>query len=382
MRSTLAFYIARRFLTQAGAAFASVLMLVLIVDLIELTRNNSDGTASFLDLLTMAALHAPSITITAAPFTVLLSTMTCFATMARNSELVVARAAGVSVWRLVTPVLVSAVCLGLFVMAVYNPIASAFSARFERLQEEYFTEGSSRLTVSPDGLWLRQGNDASGQVVIRATRASASVDELWEVTFFEFDGSDRPVNRIDAAHARLDAGRWILDEVLFWPLGRLLDGTLGEGAENGGGGLAALEPQTADRFEVATNLTVNRILDSFAPPQTIGFWDLPDFIALLESSGFSSARHRMHWNTLLAVPGVFSAMVLIGAAFSMRHARFGGLGLLALGAVLAGFSYFFLSDISTALGASGVVPVALAAWAPPLSAALAALGLLLHLEDG
>jgi lipopolysaccharide export system permease protein len=75
-------------------------------------------------------------------------------------------------------------------------------------------------------------------------------------------------------------------------------------------------------------------------------------------------------------------MVLVGAAFSMRHVRFGGLGLMALGCVMAGFGYFFLSDITNALGASGAVPVPIAAWAPPLSAMLFALGLLLHLEDG
>ena len=73
---------------------------------------------------------------------------------------------------------------------------------------------------------------------------------------------------------------------------------------------------------------------------------------------------------------------MIGAAFSMRHVRFGGLGYRALGCVLSGFGYFFLSDIAAALAASGAVPVLIAAWAPPLSAVLLALGLLLHLEDG
>jgi lipopolysaccharide export system permease protein len=133
---------------------------------------------------------------------------------------------------------------------------------------------------------------------------------------------------------------------------------------------------------VPTDLTAEHIQDSFAPPETIGFWKLPGFIALLEESGFSSNRHRLHWLRLLSQPVVFVAMVLIGAAFSMRHVRFGGLGYMALGCVIAGFGYFFLSDIANALGASGAVPVVLAAWAPPLSAVLLALGLLLHLEDG
>ena len=100
----------------------------------------------------MAFLHAPSITIAAAPFTVLLAAMVSFAVLARRSELVVTRAAGVSVWRLITPALVVAALLGVFAFAVYNPIASAFAARFETLEQRYFDRSSSRLVG-----WLRCG---------------------------------------------------------------------------------------------------------------------------------------------------------------------------------------------------------------------------------
>ncbi|HLS18824.1 MAG TPA: LptF/LptG family permease, partial [Paracoccaceae bacterium] len=99
-------------------------------------------------------------------------------------------------------------------------------------------------------------------------------------------------------------------------------------------------------------------------------------------SGFSSSRHRLHWLRLAAQPAVFVAMVLIGAVFSMRHQRFGGLGYMALATVIAGFGYFFLSDIAGALGASGAIPVMLSGLGPPLAAVLLSLGLLLHLEDG
>ena len=141
-------------------------------------------------------------------------------------------------------------------------------------------------------------------------------------------------------------------------------------------------PELADELRIPTDLTIESIQESFAAPVTISFWKLPKFIKLLKSSGFSPNRHRLHWLGLLAMPVVFLAMVLIGAAFSMRHMRFGGLGYMALGCMLSGFGYFFLSAIASALGASGAVPVLIAAWAPPVSAVLLALGLLLHLEDG
>lgn len=374
MTPTLALYVARRFLTIAVASFAAVLALVMVVDLVELIGANGARRAGFLDLLWMALLHAPSITITAAPFTVLLASMVCFAWFARTSELVVTRAAGVSVWALIAPALIVALLLGVVSFAVYNPVAAAFAQRFNALEEVHFGRSSSKLSVTGGGVWLRQG-DADGQTVIRAMRASETVDQLWGVSVFRFGPDDRFERRIDARQAFLDPGQWRLIGAQVWEVRGAAPATAEEAARE----------TVAERFEtltIPTNLTRDQILESFAPPRTISFWDLPGFIRTLEASGFSSDRHRLHWHSLLAAPAVFCAMVLVGAAFSMRHVRFGGLGAMALGCVLTGFAYFFLSDVSGALGASGAVPVLLAAWGPPAAAVLFALGLLLHLEDG
>jgi lipopolysaccharide export system permease protein len=344
-----------------------VFALVVIVDLVELMRANSDGSAGFDALVAMALLHAPSVTVSAAPFVVLLSAMLTFAILARNSELVAARAAGLSAWRLVMPVIATAAALGVFTLGFYNPVAAAFAKRFDALEQRAFDRSASRLSVTGDGIWLRQG-DSTGQTVIRAQAASPALDRLDGVTVFRFGPEDRLEARISAESAVLEPGRWRLEAVRRWRIAPPAD------ADAGG-----VQP-SAMRYE--TDLTLSRIAESFAPPETVSFWKLPAFIAMLEESGFSSLRHRLHWHRLLATPAVFVGMVLLGTALSMRHRRFGGLGAMALWTVLAGFAFFFLSDIAGALGASGAVPVLLAAWGPPLAAALAALGLLLHLEDG
>ena len=75
-------------------------------------------------------------------------------------------------------------------------------------------------------------------------------------------------------------------------------------------------------------------------------------------------------------------MVLIAAAFSMRPTRAGGAFKLAVGSILAGFALFIVSEISTAIGESGLAPAALSAWIPAIVASLAAITVLLHVEDG
>ena len=58
------------------------------------------------------------------------------------------------------------------------------------------------------------------------------------------------------------------------------------------------------------------------------------------------------------------------------------MGLLATGGVLAGFLLYFLTDLVLALGASGAIPVVLAAWTPAGVSSLLGLAMLFHLEDG
>ena len=366
MSLTLAFYIGRRFLQALGYTIATVVALVMLINCIELLRRASGRDASFGDIVAMAAFQTPEIALTAMPFMMMLASLWCFAQLARSSELVVTRAAGVSVWAVVLPVTVASAVFGLITFTVFNPLAAATSQRFENLEARVLSGRDSRLSVSSEGLWLRQGA-ADRQTVIHARESNASATVLRGVTFYDFGIDDELLERIDAETAILADGEWQLSNAAQ----RSLRGNMESPIAARHGTLA-----------VPTDLTSDKILDSFERPGAVSFWALPRFIATLEAAGFSAQRHRLHWHAQIAMPLLFCAMALIGSSFAMRHHRFGGLGLMAFGAVLAGFGFYFISDVSKALGASGAVPAALAAWGPPLAAALSALGLLLQLEDG
>jgi lipopolysaccharide export system permease protein len=75
-------------------------------------------------------------------------------------------------------------------------------------------------------------------------------------------------------------------------------------------------------------------------------------------------------------------MIFIAAAFSLRLARLGGSARLIVASVLTGFLLYFFTDVSHALGISGVVPVVLAAWAPATTALLLGVAYMFNQEDG
>ena len=125
-----------------------------------------------------------------------------------------------------------------------------------------------------------------------------------------------------------------------------------------------------------------RVQNSFAPPDTFSVWALPGFIALLNHSGFSSIRHQLQFQSLLALPLLSGTMCLLAAGFSMRQHRRGGVAQMIGGGVAAGFALFMISKLAEEFGQSGALPPVLAAWVPAASGFMLAVTLLLHLEDG
>ncbi|MGB0498179.1 MAG: LPS export ABC transporter permease LptG [Rubricella sp.] len=361
---TLSLYLARRLLTAIGLAFLATLFIIVLGDIVELSREAASRGTEDLPLLSMALLHAPNVMNRALPYVMLIGGLAAFLRLARSSELVVMRAAGLSAWRILTVPVLLALVLGTLTVTVYNPVAAAALKRYESLEIKYFRGQDSLLDVSREGLWLRQPNDR-GHAVINARRASGDGIALVGVTVFEFDDAGDLVQRIEASEARLTDGAWVFEEAQLWSVD------------------AGNVARTAtDRVDLPTDLTPERILESFADPRSLSFWDLDAFIATLDASGFSSVRHRLHQQVEISKPVLFVAMLLIGAGFSMRHARFGRTGQMVLMAVATGFGVFFLMDIAQALGAAGNVPLVVAAWAPPFATLFFGVFLLLSLEDG
>ena len=68
----------------------------------------------------------------------------------------------------------------------------------------------------------------------------------------------------------------------------------------------------------------DRIENSFASPDTLSFWALPGFIAVLEHAGFSALRHQLQFQSMLSTPALSMTMALLAAGFSMRNTRRGG----------------------------------------------------------
>lgn len=356
------FYIGRQFLLWFIAVIFLFVALIFMIDMIELLRRSSGKPAVTFDLvLTMAAMKLPLLTQVTMPFAILFGGMMSFWRLNRSSELVAIRVAGVSIWQILAPALIIALCIGVFRLAALNPVSSVMYARWQQLESRYLKGRSSFMALSNTGVWLRQ-MDKDGQTVIHAAAVSPDKLLLHRVMVLLYKGQDVFSSRIDAKTAALKKGYWELRDVrLFSP-------------ETGTRKLAL--------YRLKTDLTLDKIQESFSSPETISFWELPRFIRELEAAGFSALNHKLRYHSLTAEPLLFCAMILIAAVFSLRHNRKTSAFFAIGGGIITGFLLFFISKLILNFGGSGSLPVVLAAWIPAGASTMLGLTALLHLEDG
>ncbi|MCW8915630.1 MAG: LPS export ABC transporter permease LptG [Magnetovibrio sp.] len=364
LSKTLSLYIGRSFLISFLAFFLGLMTLILLLDTIELLRRaSSKPDVTFGIVLQMALLKLPHMGQLLFPFAALFGGMLAFWRLSRSQELAVTRAAGISVWQFLLPALLLAIALGAFKVTAFNPLSSATLSRFQAMEGQFLKGQKSILAISSNGLWLRQGT-AEGHAVVHAVNLLQQDNsvELQNTITYLFQGQDTFIGRVDAERAILGDGYWQM--------------------ENAWVNSPESPPEHVSEYWLETDLTLTRIQDNFASPETMSFWKLPEFITTLEEAGFSAVRHRLQWHSLLATPLLMCAMVLIAATFSLRHSRRGGTTSVIAAGVFTGFVLYFFSDVVYALGLSDSIPVTLAAWAPSGVASMLGLAMLLHLEDG
>jgi lipopolysaccharide export system permease protein len=358
---TLYRYLARQFALGIAAVYAAFLMLIFSIDVVNLIDRTAGRGVSSTVVVGMALLHMPVLGNKLLPFAVLLGGVFCFVKLSRSQELVATRAAGVSAWDFLLPPLAVAIGFGVFVVVAVTPVSSAMLNQFSALEAKYIKGQASQLSISSNGLWLRQG-DQTAQSVIHALTVADQGVHLDDVIVFLYGANDHVMGRIDAKSAELTGGAWILSDA--WVSGP--DGI----------------PKHYDRYPSKTTLTKDQIQESFAPPDTLSFWALPHFIQAAESAGFSAIRYRLYLYSLLSLPILLAAMVFMAASFSMKLSRAGGLGRVVLISALSGFTVYFFSEMTRALGQTAILPAWLAATAPAAAAILIGMTLVFHQEDG
>lgn len=357
---TLGKYLARRFIAAVATVFIGMFVLVLMIDYIEQVRRTSViANVEALDVVKLTLFRVPQFMERLVPICVLVGAMSCFLELSRRLELVVVRAAGVSAWQFVTPIVVSALILGVLATTIYNPISTVLQDRSRQIESEIF--GQQFRGTATAAFWINQAT-ADGQAIVNAASSGGQGTELSGVTVFRFNPDGSFKERIEAQRAVLEPGRWRLSGTRRYTLDDA--------------------PQSSETTFLSTNLTSSQVREGFATPETVSFWQLSEYIASTSASGPAAAGYKLRYQKLISQPFLLVAMVLLASAMSLRFFRFGGVQKMVLSGIGAGFLLYVLSKVTDDLSKADLMNPVVAAWLPVLVGSLSGFMALLYQEDG
>lgn len=359
--STLARYFLKRYAITAFWFLLGVSGIIFLADFSETARRMSGLPGySVPAALGLTAMRLPLILQQTIPFIALFAGMTTLIALNRRYELVVTRAAGISVWQFITPFVVGALALGILTFAVINPLA-AWGERTALSVEAGWRGENSAGRSSQIIPWLRQSSGGV-ETIIGAKSFEENGTLLNGVIMIQFDEDGNIARRLDAATAKLEDGYWLLNDIDEMRRGEI--------------------PTHINEERVSTNLRKEFVEERLAKPETVAFFDLSRKIDVAKSFGLSTKALETQYHFLLSMPFLLIAMTLIAATVSLKFSRFAQSRSVILGGILSGFVLYVVTVLVRAFGSSGVIPPFVAVWVPVVVAMAIGATILLHQEDG
>ena len=356
---TIAFYLARLFVTRI---FGVLLMLVLVLQMLDLLSESGtilahpgNGEA---ELWRYVSLRVPQLVARFLPYSVLLATLFTFWPLNHNSEVIAMRAAGLSAHQILAPLLVSAMGISA-VSLVFNEWVVT---RATGTLKTWEAAGYGPVPADPaarENLYVPDGPN-----ILAATQVTGSgaAMRMTGVTWYQRNAAGMVVAQLRSPAASYAAPGWKLESPVRFDVATT--------------STARVAPQVVAAGVSPAQVAITRI---DADRQDI--LTLSRSIAALKASGRRTSELDGKWWHKLSGPLSALLMPLLGSVAAFGLARSGQLLVRAVIGMALGFAYFVVDNAALAMGNFGAYPPIIAAWAPFLLFALLGETVLVRTEE-
>jgi LPS export ABC transporter permease LptF/LPS export ABC transporter permease LptG len=347
MLGTLDRYVAATYARVAGLSAVSMAGIFYISTFLDLSDKVFRGQASWNMLGAFFWFITPQYVYYIVPLSVLLAALVTIGLLTKNSELVVMKACGISLYRVALPMIFGAIVAGGILFLLEQTILGPSNRRAEAIR--HVLRGGSPQTFD---VLLRQWVVGTNGDIYHFNYYDPRAQALSGLTIYEF-GERMPIlARRTYAERAMYAGTadaWRLEQ--GWA--RELTDT---------GETEAFTPftQTEVSIENTAYFTTQQPDERF-----MSYSQLRDYTNRLRGSGFDVSAQLVALERKISFPFVTIVMTLLAVPFAVTTGRRGAMYGIGVGIVLA-ITYWVAISIFAALGTGGLVNPALAAWAPNL----------------
>jgi LPS export ABC transporter permease LptG/LPS export ABC transporter permease LptF len=357
-------YVLKEFLLTFGMVLITFVMLMLVFTFFELLSDIIRNSTPLVTVGEYLINLTPSMIYLITPLSVLIGVLAVFGVMNRNSELTAMKATGISLYRIVVPVLAIAAVLSASLFLFDDTYLPQANRRQEALRN--VIKGKPPETFEHPGRKWIFGQQRAGQPsrIFYYQYFDPEVDTFSNISVFEFkSGSFSLSKRIFAATAHWEPtlNAWVFEdgwERTFTP-----------------------EGVSYQDFSVTTFPEVHEPPSYFTKEvrqsSEMSFGELARYIRNLRQSGFNTVPLRVQLNHKLAYPLITLVMAILAVPFALSMGKRGSLSGIAV-AIGVAIAYFVVSGFFEAMGNVSWLPAFLAAWSPDFLFGLAGAYLLLR----
>lgn len=299
-----------------------------------------EGNYSYIEMLLYLVLTTPYRIVEFFPIATLLGAITGLGMLASHSELVVMRAAGVSILRITLSVMKAGLLLIIAVMLLAEYVVPTA----EQFAESRRTQMLAKQTAlkTDNGFWSR---DKRSFLNIRDIKPTG---DIGNITIYEFDEQHRLRSSTHASKALYENGQWVLYGITQSDID-----------------VSGIQTQTFERAQWDSILSPALLNIVVIDPLQISIRDLYSYSSYLRENGQNSERYELALWARLFMPVAIGVMLLLAVPFVFGPLRSVGIGQRILVGFLVGLAFFLVNQTFNHLGVVYHIP-------PLLSAALPA----------
>jgi len=372
-------YIMRAFASNTVLVVASFSVLYIVFTFFELIgdiiRNRTPLVTVGAYLLNLI----PYILYNVTPLCVLVAVLVTFGALARSSEFTAMKAAGLSLYRLVAPVLVLTALIALALFAFDDFYLPAANRRQDALRS-IIKNKPAQTFLRPDRKWIlgqspntpeptiaqllrQKKDDVPADPAPQTSRTTEPARIFYYQGFDPFRNIFANLTVFEFDPVTFTLKRRIFAEAVTWdPRVERWDFDRGWVRTFNAETIASYEP-----FDQRTFAEIREQPQYFEKEdrqsQEMNFAELSAYISDLKQSGFETRRLAVQLNRKFANPLATLVMAVLAIPFALATGKRSGLTGFAV-AILLAVSYLGVASLFEAMGNVNTLPAALAAWSP------------------
>ncbi len=367
-------YLAIRLITMFFMVLLGVYFLFFLIEYIDhLRRASGRLQATPMDAIyKMVIYHSINDVSELLPYVVLIANILCFYRFNVAQEIIIMRACGYSTRQLLMVPTCVSLAIGLVYLTLVNPISAKLNEYYYNLNNQYFGQQTTTLSLLKDNIWLREFQDKNDKIIIiNAKNSQNQAKNLENVDIYIQNEQGNMEQLIHAQNAELinQTGQGDGQLQNYWLL------------KNGTIEIIGDKITPFSEYKLPTTIHQDSINGSILGADTISVFQLYNYADHLAGSGFNAASYYIRFYALLTLPINLVAMQIIGMGFAMKNQlRIRKFSLIFYG-ILTGFMVFFTTQIIFAYGQISKLPTILVGVIPALIALVFGLYFLLYHED-